>query len=91
MITAPTLSCTLEVVGSIASVPMSPQSSVQRAAAGGEQAAGVADVEVDLVGRAVLGGLDVDLERLAEALVVDQRLHVLGVEERALAGALATG
>src|SRR3954470_1727411 len=41
----------------------------QRAAPGGEQAARVADVEVDLVGRAVLGGLAVDPQRLAEALI----------------------
>ena len=50
----------------------------QSAAAGGEQAARVTDVEVDLVRRSIPRGLDVDVERLPEALVVDQRRHGLG-------------
>ena len=65
--TAPTLSWTFEVVGidreraDVAPVER------QRAAPGGEQAAGIADVEVDLVGRPVFGGLGIDVERLPNA------------------------
>ena len=56
----------------------------QRAAAGGEQAPRVAHVEVDLVGRPVLGRLDVNVEGGGEGIVVDQRLHGVGIEEDAL-------
>ena len=64
---------------------------VEGALAGDEQRTRVADVEVELVGRAVLAGLLEELERLAKGLVVDERLHILGVEEGALARSLATG
>ena len=60
----------------------------QGATAGDKQAARVADIEVDFVRRAVFRRLLEDVERLAEGLVIDQRLHRARVEERALAGAL---
>ena len=50
---------------------------------------GVRHVQVELVRRAVLAGLLEDPQRLLEALVAHQRLHRRGVEEDALARALA--
>src|SRR5215212_7426236 len=44
------------------------------AAPGHEQAARIANVEVDLVRRTVLRRLLVNVERLGEGLVIDQRL-----------------
>ena len=51
---------------------------------GHEQTAGVADVVVQLVGRTDLGKLLVHIEGRGRPRVVRQRLHIVGVEERAL-------
>jgi hypothetical protein len=58
------------------------------AAPGREQAAGVADTEVDLVLRPVVHRLLVGLEGLGERFVLEQRVHVRTVEEGALTRAL---
>src|ERR1700722_10148413 len=58
---------------------------VEGALAGHEQRARIADVHVEFVRRPILARLLEEIERLAEAFVVDQGLHVLGVEECALA------
>src|SRR6266852_7498182 len=83
----PTLSWTFEVFGSTASGPISPQSidSAQRPAVNRLR---IADIEIDLVRRPVLRRFGIEVERLAEALIVDERLHVPRIEESALIGAL---
>ena len=56
----------------------------QRAPAGREQVAGVADIEIDLVGRPVFGGLVVDLEAFAKASLLTSGFMSRGVEEGSL-------
>src|SRR5206468_2159773 len=60
----------------------------QRATAGDEERAGVADVQIELVRRTVFARLLVKLERLGKAVVVDERLHVPRVEENPLRSTL---
>ena len=88
MITAPTLSWTLDSVGSTASVPMSPQSRLRA------HCPEVKSLRVSPTSRLISSGgpylveSQIDLEGLAETLGAGERLHVGRVEEDPLLGAL---
>ena len=91
MIAAPHLPMTLDCAGSMEIVPTSPQSrfSAQRPEANSGRVSETSRFSSS--GGPYLRRLLEEVERLAEGLVVDQRRHVRGVEEGALAGALRLG